>query len=885
MYKRIKALFLAGILIIFSGVALLAGAPAITSVIMSPPNPNFGDTVTITVTACVNKYTDAYIDISFNMNSSLTAPGTPGQIFVVSNDGINVPMLQPSGGANMGYLFAANDGAAVSNCTDCGSDVNSRTISQVYTVRVPPQSSFGSCGAGPLYLQAGLKDSLLGQSDWAGMNGCNSTSSMFSIPTLASFFSINQKYDGALQTTGDVVIFSVDYDYANGPLMITNDIPGGGNLTLVAAGPSSIYSGPVIGSSTSGTMAWVLPDRTGVPGDSGGTIWFQCKMTTQMTAGTTVMSTATGRQGASNQTSSAAAVVGTSPISASISQSESTGVSGDTVTYTIDYSVGGTRITAYRPFDDVAAGSYSASPPAGWKFQPFGGENGTWTISDQCGTGDRFITGDIPGNSKYPELLLDDAVPANAQFCTGIVMADALITPGGYSGPDATVVIRSNGMTGSGEYSYSLVLSVDNNPDYIAIMKITAGSAAWYNGGVSANTAGITGNTWFKTKTMVVQSGNDYVFSVKVWKRGDPEPGAWNITWTDTGAAADANFRCDGLGTFTDWRPGISLQRGPSGTTTDSYDNIIVYQPEISDNTVVYDTAPAGITYIGSMPAASFTGGVVKWNLGNTANQSGSLTWFGMAAGCGNITNNAVISGDAPMTATSSNMVSLSIAGCASFTPTNTPVPTMTFTDTPTPTNTKTPVSGTPTFTATLSITPTITPSITSSPVLATATFTLTPAVSLTSTPIDTQTPAGPTQTFTPTLTPTLTITQSESFTPTATLTSIIQPAGTATASPTITQTATMPVTLEIKDNVLDKPGKGCTISYYVEKKCHVQVKIYNRHASIIRVITDADQDPGKYTFTWYAKNDNSKDVVSGTYTVIVNAGGKKRTAKIAVIR
>ena len=64
-----------------------------------------------------------------------------------------------------------------------------------------------------------------------------------------------------------------------------------------------------------------------------------------------------------------------------------------------------------------------------------------------------------------------------------------------------------------------------------------------------------------------------------------------------------------------------------------------------------------------------------------------------------------------------------------------------------------------------------------------------------------------------------------------------------------------------------------------------MQVKIYNRHGNVIKVINDRDLDPGSYTFTWYGKNEQDKDVASGTYDVVLDLCGKKRLVKVAVIR
>ncbi|HRU40312.1 MAG TPA: hypothetical protein P5511_10580, partial [Candidatus Goldiibacteriota bacterium] len=329
---------------------------------------------------------------------------------------------------------------------------------------------------------------------------------------------------------------------------------------------------------------------------------------------------------------------------------------------------------SYRSFDDTPANTYTyPNPVPGWKYVT-AGQPGNWTVGDPCSTGDSYITGSW-SSEVYPQILLDDVVPANVQLCTGIVMADVMIDPGGYEGSDAMVVLRSNG-NGASSNTYGLLLSVDNAPlnGYVGIQKCSGASCNWYNGGVTANVAGVVNNKWLRTKTQMTQVGNNYVFQAKVWPKGDPEPGTWTMTWTDVGAGSDPSWRCDGGGTYNDWRPGIAEQRGASGNTRDSYNNFVVYTPNASASTVIYDTLPLGVSYAGSNPPASSTVGVVAWNLAGVENQSGTLTWWGTINSCNILTNSANISGGSPAVNIRSNEVWVDlVCGTPSFTPTATP--------------------------------------------------------------------------------------------------------------------------------------------------------------------------------------------------------------------
>lgn len=635
-------------------------------------------------------------------------------------------------------------------CTDCTGNQAQRYI-KTYVVHVPSADYFPGCSNTSLNLLVGMKDANLNESDWQGLpSQCGgldtNNSNSWTIPILPASVTMQKRAEGVITNVGDMVLFSMDYELANSALSITDPLPGGGNLEVVSWGPKTITGGSVSGAGAaagafSGNITWSFPSRVGSPGSSTGTVWILMKVRNAIAPGTTITNMATANGSINASTS---IVVGQAAFNISKSQSVNPpgrATLGDNITYYLEYSVNGYNMKAYRPFDDITAGAYS-SPMVipGFKYA-VPGQTGTWTVGDPCGTGDSYITGSVPTASSYPQLLLDDPVPANVQFCTGIIMSDVMINPGGYEGSDALVVLRSNG-NGATANTYALLLSVDNAPlsGYVGIQKCAnGGTCSWYNGGVSANVAGIVNNKWIRTKTQVTQSGNNYVFQVKAWVKGDPEPGAWTMTYTDVGAAVDANWRCDGSGSFNDWRPGIAEQRGPTGATQDSYNNFIVYQPNASANTVVYDTVPVGVTYAGSNPPATSTaGGVVSWTLTGVQNQSGTYTWWGQITSCNILTNSANITGGSPSVNVRSNEVWVDlICGTPSFTPT------------PTGTRTATPLPGTPTNSPTITATPTITPTpsntrtATSTP---TATPTRTPAPAdllVTLVPLDTSVQPG----------------------------------------------------------------------------------------------------------------------------------------------
>ncbi len=839
MSQIIKKIYIFFLFIIFTS-NISAGLPRIVSVTMNPPNPNFGDMVTITVTYCHSVYQQADINIAISNNPNRLAPGSGGQIFVVSVDGVDIKTAYPSQN-RIGYNVYSGSGIPPGTCTTCETnETNGNLATRTFIVHIPDKEDFPGCNVTNLYLHVGMKDQLY-RGDWVGLSACQTNSSVtWQIPMFPRNFNFHKRVEGIANESGDLILYLIDYEYANGPLTITENIPGNGRLTLVDAGPNSmIISQPPAGS-TSGTITWVLPDRTNVRGSATGSVWMLLRLLKPpATNGDVITNTATGSMPSlSNKSSSTDIVVGQPVMSVRKYQSDNFLTYGMTVTYALEYRISGSVLKLFRSFDNtIGTFTQATGPPSGWRFQPYNSsplEYGTWTIADPCSVGDAYITGDATGNAKYPALLVDDGSSADNsdQFCTGIIISDVMIDPGGYEGADAQIIIRSNGQQGSTGRSVSLILSVDNTPagtsgGYIIFQVWDGSSTNWY-GGTANNPAGIVGYKWFRVKIEVTQSGNNYVYTAKVWPKGDPEPnfinGVNGTTWTQVGAAADPNWRCDGLGNYTDWRPGISEQRGDNGSTRDSYNNFAVYSPRVSANSFLYDTIPNGISYSGCNPGTVSCGivnvggvSMVRWSLGNITEQSGSFTWWGIATGCGLITNRAALDGNDPVIPVYSNETVLDVyCGTPTVTPTNTPTYTATPTSTITPTRTATPTAtptftftvtntwtptytatptrtmtatptATPTYTNTRTATPTMTdtPTMTSTPT-PTSTYTATPTSTMTATPT-----ATPTNTNTRTATPTMTDTPTSTSTPTPTFTYTATPTSTMTATPTPTPTYT----------------------------------------------------------------------------------------------
>ena len=742
--NKIKPAIIAAFFFIFS-FSIFAGNPHIESVSMWPVNPGFGDAVQITVVYCGQLYQDHYLDVAI---SSLAARDNAdvsgiGQIFVVSRAGIDVPTSQPalSPGGQIGYLAQTQPGAVTVDCATCGSGSDDgKRFTKVYNVHVPPAAYYPGCNVSNLYLHVGMKDNNIGAGEWQSLVACQTNPVAISWPigTESKNFTMSKRVEGVLQATNDMVLYSVDYEYWNGRLLLTDSIPGGGNFTLVSWGPQSatgaIISGPAIGS-TSGTFSWNLRDRTALPGRASGTVWMLLRMNNNVAAGTVFSNNASGAMtGVTGQTAGASIVVGQAAASITLNQSEANPSFGNNITYYLTYQVNGSNLVGYQPFDDIPLGLYGSlagtGGPAipGWDFVAGASTEGQWQVMDICATGDRIVRGDAANPSEYP-MMLYNGLPATNKMCQGIIIADTMIEPNGYEGADSSIVIRSDGVSmGS---SYSLILSTDdfigtNSGGNIGFERCEGASCIWP---LSTNAVTITNNKWWRVKVEVAPpASSQYSFRAKVWAKGDPEPGAWTLTWTDP--APPASFDCNN-GQL--WKPGFRELHGAAGDVSDYFNNFMVYEPRVAASTTVWDTVPAGITYVGQQGPHPYTGNasVARWNLGIIANEGGTFTWWGTVNTCLGITNEALVNGAAPMVSNKSNMVMAVPQGCGTF------APTMTFT---------------PTVTATMATTYTVTRTVT---------------------PTNTQFPGG-SSTFTPTFTPSFTTTTGGTSTITRTFTPVV---------------------------------------------------------------------------------------------------------------
>lgn len=767
---------------------------------LSNTNPAPGSTESITLIYNENgTYTtpDFIVGITPTSNTSLVCPVANQYILVDAGSGSQgiTPMTsasQDSNPAGCGW-----NGQAVA-----GTLANPYT--QVWNVTIPSGMSAGSYNI----IVEENEYCVQCQSGYSGdtVGAPHVVTVPYPPPAITTF---TKTTEGSTANAGDLILFRMDYSYVNqsGPVTISDTMPPNVTLAGVAGSnisPNGTYSAP--------NFTWVLPPS--LPSTSG-YVWFLGQVGAGVTTGQVISNTASAFSATAPLVQSTANVSVGVRFQINKSESSTSINSGGTMTYTLNYTIGGSSLQVSDAFLNDTAPSTVSSPAnsapniTGYDGTAFSASNaGTgcqnnWEMQSDA-QGNHYIDFDTPfgfsGAAEvcHYETLLRDS-PVNTNLCgnTFTVEGDAYIPSllqngaANGTGEDASLIIAVDPIT---HYGFELIMSIDSSPGFFALQE--SGTNGLYNivqsiGNISGfqsptmQTNGVLFNTWYTMKAYVSYTAGVYTVKARVWPVGTPEPTTWDINYT---TATSAWLPCNSGNYYFGFQGNPTSAAGNYTPGRQEYTNLRYFSSDPSVNTKIWDTAPTGITYVGSSSVTSSGPVPLAWSFpGTIYDQDGAITWWGTASCVGEagMTNVSSIYDDiskadgyAPVT---SNAVTATII-CDTSTPTNTATNTATSTDTATPTNTATPTATkTPTNTATS--TDTVTPSNTP---------TNTPTVTNTNTPTNSPTnTASPTWTSTPTNTNTVTDTNTPTNTPTDTPTNTPKFTFTPTNTPTTTATST----------------------------------------------------------------------------------------------
>ena len=762
-------------LIFFAWPSVLAATSYIYGITMVPPSAAPGTTVAVTI---------EYSDDSASENPFLLLAVRPS---TGANSGSTIASCPAAG-----QTFLVNGTCSMGGACANGGSTSDNGYSLPAVASLNPHSFITLNVTIPTTLTGGTTYNLIGQvgAYWTQCSGNNAQGSAYTTFTTnppTPNLIVSSQALAATAEPGGLVLYSISYTLTNETnLTITAQVPAG--LTLLEVENNGSSTGTAAGS----TLTWALGST---PGQISGTVSYLCRVNPGLSVGTVLSSVATA---VTDQVPAGLVTTASSTIDGGLTLAKSESVAsaapGAQVTYTLSWSLTGNSLRSDDPYDlNSGAMSTWGFDNSGYFVVPDGGVSGTWTLMPDT-SGGNYLQG-FGNNTNYPVLLRSNPVGACANYTVqGDLMVDTSQTAA--AGMDAHMVLMDNGQAGAAALAYMLGISADPTPAKVYLQRNNGATVAWGGTGspntmpnaASAfnNATGVVVGAWYTVSVQMTSSGAGLRFQVKVWPRGTPEPATNTLDWTDP-----APLACSPTTNHVGWQ---------ADKNVDDYDNLAVIGPAVATNMRVYDTVPAGLSYLGctacSAPGSPYAG-MVWWSFpgATTANASGALTWWA-AAQCAPApaVNQASVDRDEPTGAVASNTVSLALTPCP-LTATDTSTITVTSTRTATPTSTST---ITPSCTDTPTSTQTVSPTDTCS---STPTFTSTRTSTDTPTCTDTAS-VTPTYTQTSTITPGNSPTPTSTFTITSTFTDTPTETSSATATPTRTQTATSTCTATATQSV-----------------------------------------------------------------------------------
>jgi len=79
--------------------------------------------------------------------------------------------------------------------------------------------------------------------------------------------------------------------------------------------------------------------------------------------------------------------------------------------------------------------------------------------------------------------------------------------------------------------------------------------------------------------------------------------------------------------------------------------------------------------------------------------------------------------------------------------------------------------------------------------------------------------------------------------------------------------------------------SKGVNISYSIEKKGFVSVKVYDITGRLIKRLVNGLQDRGWYTIQWDGNHENNRSISSGVYFIRLETGNFISTKKVLLVK
>ncbi|HXL72144.1 MAG TPA: hypothetical protein VN963_00840, partial [bacterium] len=393
--------------------------------VLNPTLTSYNEPVSVVLDYCEPAYTSSpaviLLNVNDNGNTTITSCSVPvlGNYYWIDYYGTQQEDQSLGGYDNTapgpdGYGFVINN--VSETVPQCGA---------VTYVEYLPSGLSNNCGT--FNVVAAISNSYLA----CGSGQLNGNATV-TVPCTSSAVTAFKSVQGTTASAGDLLLFSVNYQYVNDSsnFVVTDTVPP--NTTLVGWGPGT-PTGAVAGAAAGTLLTWTFPANNSPATVTSGSAWMLVQVNTGVTAGTVISNTANyspvGSTSASLSTNMVSANSTQGGFTLQKSESASTLTTGASVTYTLAYKIDQSSLQFYDSYDTDSVGAANGTIAGGPGVTGFDDSGYTLVGAGTCGgntwqvasdsNGDHYIdacsTTSANSTGPYPALLRDSPV----SLCSG----------------------------------------------------------------------------------------------------------------------------------------------------------------------------------------------------------------------------------------------------------------------------------------------------------------------------------------------------------------------------------------------------------------------------------------------------------------------------------
>ncbi len=95
-----------------------------------------------------------------------------------------------------------------------------------------------------------------------------------------------------------------------------------------------------------------------------------------------------------------------------------------------------------------------------------------------------------------------------------------------------------------------------------------------------------------------------------------------------------------------------------------------------------------------------------------------------------------------------------------------------------------------------------------------------------------------------------------------------------------------MPVVESVSFRTTPNPFNPSTsIQYRLAEDSHVRISVLDLRGQIVAVLSDGHETAGAHSVMWHGKDGQGRNMATGTYLVMMNAGNEVITEKVSLMK